>query len=40
MLRKQGDDPFSLPAPKRDLELRLELAASLNSEPLPGREER
>jgi hypothetical protein len=36
----RGDDPFSLPALKRDLELLLELAASLNGEPLPGREVR
>jgi hypothetical protein len=40
VLRKQGDDPFSLPALKRDLELLLEIAASLDGEPLPGREER
>ena len=40
VLRKQGGDPFSLPALKRDLELLLALAASLNGEPLSGREER
>ncbi len=39
VLRKQVDDPFSPPALKRDLELLLQLAASLNDEPLPGRKE-
>jgi hypothetical protein len=40
VLRKQGNDPFSPPALKRDLELLLRLAASLNDEPRPGGEER
>ena len=40
VLRKQGDDPFSPPALKRDLELLLRLAASLNEGPLPERRER
>ena len=39
VLRKQVDDPFSPPALKRDLELLLRLAASLNDEPPPGRKE-
>ena len=40
VLRKQGDDPFSPPAMKRDLELLLRLAASLNEGPPPERRER
>lgn len=40
VLRKQGNDPFSPPALKRDLDLLLRLAASLDGEPKPGREER
>jgi hypothetical protein len=40
VLRKQVDDPFSLPALKRDLELLLRLAASLDGEPRPGKDER
>ena len=40
VLRKQVDDPLSPPALKRDLELLLELAASLDECPLPERRER
>jgi len=39
VLRKQVDDPFPPPALKRDLELLLRLAASLNDEPQPGTRE-
>ncbi|MGE5845037.1 MAG: hypothetical protein ACM32K_09075 [Syntrophaceae bacterium] len=40
VLRKQGDDPFSPPALKRDIESLLRLAASLNEGPLSERRER
>ena len=40
VLRKQVDDPFCLPVLKRDLELLLRLAPSLDGEPTPGRKER
>ena len=39
VLRKQVDDPFSPPALKRDLEILLRLAASINDEPQPERKE-
>ena len=40
VLRKQGNDPLSPPALKRDLELLLRLAASLGEVPPAGRKER
>ena len=40
VLRKQVDDPLSPPVLKRDIELLLRLAASLNGEPPPGKRER
>jgi hypothetical protein len=39
VLRKQVDDPFSPPSLKRDIEMLLRLAASINDEPQPGRKE-
>jgi hypothetical protein len=39
VLREQVDDPFSPPSLKRDIEMLLRLAASINDEPQPGRKE-